>query len=194
MMDFFQILDTAQGAIGPHMFEVYLCLLIAPFIQEDAAIVAAASLSLAGVGDGPLIFALATLGLAASDLWKYWIGRAARTQKWAARLAEKPAVAKAGDLVRGDLGKALMSARFIPGTRIPLYIASGYFGARWPRFAFWILVSATSYVAAMFAIFHTVGLVAGDAAKIWLPVIAVAALIIALGANALRRKGKTEQG
>ena len=183
--------------MAENMWGVYFCLLIAPFVQEDAAVIGAASLSLASMGDTALIFLFITLGLTASDLWKYWLGRTARTRGWAKRFAENPAVAKAEDLVRGKLGATLMTVRFVPGTRIPLYIASGFFGASWARFAFWIAFSAIIYIAIAFALFHTVGAVAGESAKVWLPVIAISALLVYLLYRATKsrmRRGGGETG
>lgn len=187
-MDETALMNAMHEAMAPHMGAVYLSLFFAPFVQEEAAVIAAASLSLAGMGDGPLLFAVASGGLTASDLWKYWAGRLARTQGWARRLAQTPAVAKAEPLVRDRLGKTLLSVRFIPGARIPLYIAAGYFGASWPRYALWIAVSVVIYVAAYFALFHAVGMAAGEKAKVWLPVAAIALLASFLVFSALRKR------
>ena len=190
-----ELAQNVLETMAENMWSAYLALLAGPFVQEDAAVLAAASLSLAGVGNSAALFVAVTLGLIMSDLWKYWAGRAAHTQAWARRLAEKPRVARARDLVRRRLGASLMAARFIPGTRIPLYLASGYFKADWRRFAFWICVSAVTYVSAAFALFHTVGAVAGEAAKAWLPAIAVAALITLLAVQWLRsRRARAAKG
>jgi membrane protein DedA with SNARE-associated domain len=180
--------------MAENMWGVYLCLLIAPFVQEDAAVIGAASLSLATMGNTALLFLFVALGLTGSDLWKYWLGRAARTQAWAKKFAAKPSVAKAETLVREKLGATLMTVRFVPGTRIPAYVASGYFEASWLRFAFWIVVSAVIYIAIAFALFHTVGAVAGEAAKLWLPVIAISALLGYLLMRWIRTKQQRPEG
>lgn len=172
--------STLYNMMADHMWGVYLGLFLAPFLQEDAAVISAASLSLMAMGDGAMLFFAVTAGLTASDLWKYWLGRAARSQGWAKKFAAKPAVARAEDLVRSKLGTTLMTVRFVPGTRIPMYIAAGYFGASWPRFVLWIVLSAIAYVGIAFALFHAVGMVAGEAARIWLPAVAIGALLIYL--------------
>ena len=175
-----------------NMWGVYLCLLVAPFVQEDVAVIGAASLSLMSMGNSALIFLVIALGLSSSDLWKYWLGRAARSQSWAAKFAQKPRVAKAETLVTQKLGATLMSVRFIPGTRIALYVASGYFKAPWLRFALWIVVSAVIYITAIFAFFHVAGAVAGEAAQFWLPVVAISLLLGYLLFNWLRNRGGEE--
>ena len=184
-----------HDVMARNMWGVYLCLLAAPFVQEDAAVIGAASLSLGGMGDGALLFAVVAVGLIASDLWKYWLGRAARTRDWAKRFAEKPAVARAEKLVLTRLGATLMAVRFAPGARIALYIAAGYFRARWASFAFWVALSAVVYIAAAFALFHAVGAVAGEAAKVWLPAVAIGALFLYLAVLKLRgAKGAEASG
>lgn len=159
-----------------NMWGVYLGIFLAPFMQEDAAVISAAGLSLAAMGEQHLIFAAISAGLISSDLWKYWLGRAARTQGWARRFAAKPAIAKAEALVKDKLAVTLMTVRFIPGARIAFYIAAGYFNASWLRFAFWIVVSALVYILVVFGFFHAVGMVAGEQAKVWLPGVAIVTL------------------
>jgi len=170
-------LNHAIAMMSQNMWAVYLCIFAAPFVQEDAAVIAAASLSLGETGSGPAIFGAVAIGLIASDLWKYWLGRAARSREWAARFAQKPSVVRAESAVVRKLGATLMAVRFVPGARIALYIAAGFFNASWPRFAGWIVVSAVCYVAAIFALFHLIGAVAGAQARLWLPIFAFAALL-----------------
>ena len=182
------LLTHLHDMMVDNMWGVYLGLFLAPFLQEDAAVISAASLSLAAMGDGTTLFFAVTAGLTASDLWKYWLGRAARSQGWAKKFAAKPAVTRAEELVRSKLAATLMTVRFIPGTRIALYIAAGYFGASWPKFVFWIVISALVYVGAAFALFHTVGMVAGEAARVWLPVVAIGGLLIYLLYRGIRAR------
>ena len=177
-----------HDVMAQNMWGVYLCLIIAPFLQEDAAVVGAATLSLAGMGENALIFTAVTAGLIGSDLWKYWLGRAARSRVWAQRYAEKPAVRRAEDLVLNRLGASIMAVRFVPGTRIALYIAAGYFRAHWPAFALWVAFSALIYVALAFALFHVIGAVAGEAARVWLPIGALSALVLYLAARWFQSK------
>ncbi|MEL7488445.1 MAG: VTT domain-containing protein [Pseudomonadota bacterium] len=187
-------LTHLHDAMAANMWSVYLCLLIAPFVQEDAAVLGAASLSLASMGDTTLLLIFVTIGLCLSDLWKYWLGRAARTQGWAQRFAEKPGVKRAQSAVLNRLRVTLMAVRFVPGTRIALYIAAGYFRASWPVFVLWIVVSAIVYVGIAFGFFHAIGAVAGEAARMWLPIVALGALALVLAVQFARnRRRKTAQ-
>ena len=152
---------------------LYLGIFALPFLQEDVAVVAAATASLMGSGPLVLIFAVILAGLTASDVWKYWLGYFARKHDWAHRFAEKKGVSVAGKLVRNELGKTLYVARFVPGTRIPTYVACGFFTIPYVKFCAIVVLTAFTYVSLTFALFHTVGAVAGEQAKYWLPAIAI---------------------
>lgn len=160
---------------------LYAGLFILPFVQEDVAVVAAATASLMGAGSTAVLFVVILLGLTASDVWKYWIGYFARRHAWAHRFAEKKGVSVAGDLVRNELGKTLFVARFVPGTRVPSYIACGFFKIEYAKFCALVVLTAFTYVAVSFALFHSVGAIAGEQTKFWLPGIAVTCLCGYLG-------------
>lgn len=166
----------------------YLCALLGPFIQEDAAVLGAASASVSGMAQPLGMFIAITIGLTVSDLWKYWLGRAAITQPWAKKHAEGPRILKAKDNIVHNLGKSIMIARFIPGTRIPLYIAAGFFKASFLKFSFFIFTSALIYIAIAFALFNILGEVAGEEAKKYLPIVAIIGFIALVAFKKLRTK------
>lgn len=154
-------------------FALYAAIFLLPFIQEDAAVIAAATASLVTPAPDWALFLTILAGLTGSDIWKYWIGALARRNAWAHRFAEKPGVSVAGDLVKTELIKTLFVARYVPGTRIPTYIACGFFKVHYPRFVAIMIFTAFTYVTLSFTLFHTVGAVAGEQAKYWLPAIAI---------------------
>ena len=123
------------------------------------------------------MFIAITVGLTISDLWKYWLGRAAITQPWAKKHAENPRILKAKDSIVHNLGKSIMVARFVPGTRIPLYIAAGFFQASFLKFSGFIFLSALIYIGVAFGLFNLLGEVAGEEAKKYLPVVAILGFI-----------------
>ncbi|WDI30609.1 hypothetical protein PUV54_11650 [Hyphococcus flavus] len=152
---------------------LYAAIFFTPFIQEDIAVIGAATASLHDAAPTALILPAVLTGLVCSDAWKYWMGRLARRYEWAHRFAEKPGVSIAGDLINKEFMQTMLTARFVPGTRIPAYIAAGFFKAEYAKYILTLTATATLYVAIMFALFHSVGAVAGEEAKIWLPVMAV---------------------
>lgn len=165
----------------------YLCALIGPFIQEDAAVLGAASASVSGIGTPMGMFIAITVGLTISDLWKYWLGRAAISQPWAKKHAENPRILKAKDSIVHNLGKSIMIARFVPGTRIPLYIAAGFFQASFLKFSGFIFLSALIYIGVAFGLFSLLGEVAGEEAKKYLPIVAIVGFVFLFIFKRLRR-------
>ncbi len=181
-------MDVVNDALAAYPWGIYLCLLVGPFVQEDAAVIGAASASSIGMGDPVLLFLSLIVGLSASDLWKYWAGRAALTQDWAHKFAQKDGVQAARDKVLKRLGHTLMVVRFIPGTRIPTYVASGFFKAPFGPFALWVVLSGTLYGLLVFALFHSLGAVAGEKAKAYVPFIAITLVVLVLGGQFLWKK------
>ena len=159
-------------------FALYLAIFALPFVQEDAAVIGAATASMLGVAPTSFLVAAILSGLIASDAWKYWIGRLARRYEWAHKFAEKPGVSVAGDLVRKEFLQTMLTARFVPGTRIPTYVACGFFKANYGKYVLTLILTASMYVGIMFTLFHVGGAVAGEKAKFWLPAIAVILLAI----------------
>jgi membrane protein DedA with SNARE-associated domain len=159
-------------------FALYLAIFLLPFIQEDAAVIGAATASIMGLAPTSFLVAAIISGLIASDAWKYWIGRLARRYNWAHKFAEKPGVSVAGDLVRKEFVQTMLTARFVPGTRIPTYVACGFFKANYAKYLVVLMMTAALYVGIMFTLFHVGGRVAGEQAKIWLPVTAVTLLAL----------------
>ncbi len=169
-------MDMMNEALAAYPWGIYLCLLLAPFVQEDAAVIAAASASSMGLGVPVWLFVSLVVGLSASDLWKYWAGRAARTHHWAERFSQWNGVQSAKGKVLKRLGHTLMAVRFIPGTRIPIYLASGFFKAPFSSFSLWVIVSGMVYAGLTFALFHVLGEVGGEKAKAIVPLIAITIL------------------
>ena len=152
---------------------LFLTLFILPFVQEDVAVIAAATASIAGAESTALIFLAILIGVSCSDVWKYWLGWIARRYSWAQRFAEKPGVSVAGTLVKKELYQTLVTARFVPGTRIPTYIACGFYESPYLRFVLLVISTAFLYISLMFGLFHIAGEVIGEKAAFYLPFIAV---------------------
>jgi membrane protein DedA with SNARE-associated domain len=161
---------------------IYLSSFIAPFVQEDAAVIGAVTAfahpGMDQMADGVLIVSAMLVGLIISDLWKYWLGWAGRTQAWAHRFSEKPGVAHVRAKIVANPGKTLLIARFVPGTRIPAYIAAGFFGVPFWLFATWIVISALAYTFVAWALIVSVGTVAGVKGQLYLAIGLISAILV----------------
>jgi len=129
---------------------IYLGVAIGPFVQEDAAVFTAGTLSANGMYNSTTLFIVILLGLIASDAWKYWIGRVALKNPRAKAYAEKQHVTDFKDKVKRHLGVTLLTVRFVPLARVPTYVACGFFHVSYLRYLFWISISALLYVIAVF--------------------------------------------
>jgi len=185
-------MDMLTDALAAYPWGIYLCLLLGPFIQEDAAIIAAASSSSLGMGDPVLLFFSILIGLSASDLWKYWAGRWGRSHKKADWIASHGKVTMVREKVVHALGLTLMATRFVPGTRIPIYLASGFFKVPFGRFSLWVVMSGALYCLIAFLLFHYLGEVGGNQARAYAPWIAISFVLVILTVQWLRGRKKPE--
>lgn len=167
---------------------LYAGVFLAPFVQEDMAFIGTAALSAGGHGSSWLLFLVVVLGTTGSDTWKYWAGRAAHVSPWAARLAARPTVMRARDAVVNRLFLTILIARFVPGTRIPLFVAAGVFRAPFGLFLAYVVGSAVAYAAVAFVLLHLLGAAAGEAAAHLAPVVAGAAVAVIVAAGVVRHR------
>jgi membrane protein DedA with SNARE-associated domain len=178
----------------PADYLIYLSAFIAPFVQEDAAVLGAVTAlahpAMDHMADGNLIVSAMLVGLIISDLWKYWLGWAGRTQNWAHKFSEKPGVVQVRAKIVANPGKTLLVARFVPGTRIPAYIAAGFFGVPFGLFALWIVVSALAYTFVAWALIVTVGTVAGEKGQLYLAIGLISTILLFVGYKMIGSKLK----
>ncbi len=172
---------------------IYLAALLGPFVQEDAAVLAAASAGTMGHAHPALMFAATLVGLAASDVWKYWAGRLAHRSRRASKWAADPRVQTARERVLKRLGVTLLVARFVPGTRMPLYFACGVFKAPFVKFFTLMVATGALYIALAFALFATLGRVVGEQVRAYAPFIVIALVAALLGVSWLRARRKAQR-
>lgn len=124
-------------------------IVLATFILEDAATIAAALMASAGYIDPALALSALYGGIVLGDMGLYGIGRYAAGHPRAVRWAGEKRIKRGRDWMHDRLAPALLSARFIPGMRLPTYIASGFLKVNFFRFA----MIATAATAAWTGIF-----------------------------------------
>lgn len=173
---------------------LYLGVFFGPFVQEDAAVIAAASLSASNADHFPAIFFVILGGLFLSDIWKYWIGRAAHTSTRARAYAERDHVMEWRGKVKRNLLMTLMTARFLPLARVPVYVACGYFKVSYPRFCYMIFITALCYCLVIFAFCHLLGELFEDRIEWIIATLGGVMLTIAITAYLIRKKRKQNSG
>jgi membrane protein DedA with SNARE-associated domain len=176
-------------ALNP--WSVYLIAMVGPFVQEDTAVIGAASSAVAGHASTALLLLATWVGLVVSDGWKYWAGRFAYRLPWAARIAANPRVIAAHDKVAKRLGLALILARFVPGTRIPLNVACGLFRVPFVRFISLIMLSAALYLGLAFAAFTALGVLVGEQVRSAIPFVVIPIVLILMTVLWMRKPKTT---
>jgi membrane protein DedA with SNARE-associated domain len=165
---------------------VYLLAFAAPFVQEDAAVIGATGAGMTTEASEAGLIVAVFAGLVASDIWKYWAGRFAERSRFAAKWIADPRVAAARERVLTRMGVALLVARLVPGTRVPLYIACGLFRAPFARFCFYVALSGALYVGAAYVLFHSLDMMAGERVRTAAPFIVLALVGVVLALNWLK--------
>jgi len=156
---------------------LYLGIFVGPFVQEDAAVLTAATLSASDPQHFPVVFFVILFGLFASDAWKYWIGYTAHASSRARKWAEKDKVMAMGDKVKRHAVTTLLTARFLPLARVPAYIACGYFKMNYIKFCAIIFSTALLYCIVVFGAIHLLGEVFGERMEIVLGITAGAIIL-----------------
>jgi membrane protein DedA with SNARE-associated domain len=177
-----------MGTLEFTPWAVYLALFIGPFVQEDAAVVGAAATAASGHMDPAMALAITFVGLLISDGWKYWIGRLAHKSRRASRWIADPRVQGARERVLRRLGLTLLVARFVPGTRIPLYVACGVFKAPFSRFMTLVALTGALYLLLMYALIRSLGAVMGEQIRHYAPFVVVVLVLVILIAGWLRQR------
>jgi len=147
-------------------YALALSVFLLTFAYEDAATLLAVTLGMAGRLDPRLGFASACVGIWTGDMGLYWVGTRIggrlKHSRWTTRFLSSESLAKAESwfVRRGTL--TIILSRFIPGSRLPLYIAAGalkqpaqIFGAVTGLCAIaWV---GAIFVASRFTFFHHLG-------------------------------------
>src|SRR5436190_9133123 len=130
------------------------------FAYEDGATLLAASLAATGRMDIRIGFLSAFLGIWAGDIGLYvmgsTIGERVVQHRWTRRFVSGNAFAKAQSWFarRGTL--AIVMSRFVPGSRLPLYVAAGALKLPARRFSSVTGICAAVWVGAIFVAFRIV--------------------------------------
>ena len=113
-------------------------------LSEDAACLAAAALIQRGAIPAAHGVAACAAGIYAGDALLWCAGRLLR----AFRLQPERRLTRLA-ATRVDSAAAILASRFIPGSRLPLYLAAGAFGTRPKSFFFWTLVAVLLWTPAI---------------------------------------------
>jgi membrane protein DedA with SNARE-associated domain len=149
---------TSLLALAGHAawFQV-TAIILATFILEDAATVAAAM----QVEDGalPVWLALVSLyaGILLGDLGLYGLGRLSAYIPWVARQLPPHRQEAIRAWISGRIFKVVLVSRFLPGLRLPTYTTCGFVGADLRQFTLAAILATAAWTSLSFATSVRVG-------------------------------------
>lgn len=125
----------------------------ATLVSEDATTLGAAALVSTRVLSPPEAIAWVALGIWAGDLGLYTIGRLARhatsVRAWVARRWPRVMADAVGARLTRGAAAAILASRFLPGTRIPIYVGAGLLRVGAGTFAASAAVASMAWTSAI---------------------------------------------
>jgi membrane protein DedA with SNARE-associated domain len=136
-------------------------IILLSFISEDAATISSALSVLGGPLNWPLGFAACFAGIWLGDLGLYslarCLGKPILQSRWVARFADATAIERCQHNFNQHGSLALLASQFVPGTRLPTYLAAGLFSMPIDRFALVTALAAVLWIGGIFAIAKLLG-------------------------------------
>ncbi|MEP6685780.1 MAG: VTT domain-containing protein, partial [Verrucomicrobiota bacterium] len=131
-------------------------IIVLSLVSEDAATISSALLIFGGPLNWPLGFASCFAGIWLGDLGLYslarYAGRSILEAHWLKRLIDPARLARCEETFMRNSSLALIVSRFVPGTRLPTYLAAGFFAMPIGRFALITAIGALGWISAIFCL------------------------------------------
>jgi membrane protein DedA with SNARE-associated domain len=136
-------------------------LALGTLVSEDLTSIGAGILVRTGaLGLAPAVIAC-TAGVYLGDLALWLIGRGlgrrALTIPWISRRVDGSTLTALGARIDANLGLAIVGSRFLPGSRLPMYLAVGICGQRPLAFAAWSLLAVLAWTPMLVWLTSTYG-------------------------------------
>jgi membrane protein DedA with SNARE-associated domain len=146
--------------IAPAVFASTAIILLS-FVSEDAATISSALSIFGGPLSWPLGFAACFIGIWLGDLGLYalarCLGRPILQRQWVARFADAASIERCQEKFNQRGSLTLLVSRFVPGTRLPTYLAAGLLSMPPVRFALITALAAFLWIGGIFSITKLLG-------------------------------------
>ncbi|NHN87602.1 DedA family protein [Acetobacter conturbans] len=188
------------SAAAHNPFGQAAAIILGTFILEDGATI----LTAIAVGDGTVGGALALvslyIGIITGDAGLYGLGRLAAlwpaARRWAPSSAKNGAPAPTKWWKGRALFRVIFLSRFIPGTRLPIYTASGFFNAGFGIFILATAIATLFWTTSLFALSLKMGQILLDelGAWRWAGIAGFIAAIVLVGRQVARMQPSSSRG
>src|SRR5881392_2333035 len=146
--------------ITPTLFAATAIILLS-FVSEDASTISSALSLFGGPITWPLGFAACFTGIWLGDLGLYSLarcfGKPILKSRWIARFADAEAIEWCRTRFNDHASLALLASRFVPGTRLPTYLAAGLLSMPVTQFAAVTGFGALIWIGGIFIIAKLLG-------------------------------------
>jgi membrane protein DedA with SNARE-associated domain len=171
---------TVLLALGSTPWAIAIAIVLATFVLEDVATIAAAFLAATGVVPPMIALSALYVGIFAGDLGLYGLGAAARTRDWARRMIGERRMAKGRMWLKRRYISALIGARFMPGFRLPTYTASGFLALPFWPFVAVAAAACLIWTSLVFSLVYFFGVMAVEHLGVWRWILAAALVLLIL--------------
>lgn len=173
---------TLLLALGSSPWAIALAIVLATFVLEDVATVAAALLAADHMITPSLALTALFAGIFVGDCLLYGLGAAARTREWARRFIGDQRMAKGRAWLKRRYIPALIGARFMPGLRLPTYTSSGFLNLPFVPFALVAAAAGIVWTTVLFSLVFFFGVMTVEHLGAWRWSIAVVFAILIFAA------------
>ena len=133
-----------------HTTAFFVATVLATFVSEDLTCLGVGLLASSGQADVMTGLAACFLGIFAGDVGLWLAGRLAGRRllrwRWAADRLPAHRLEQLGAWLDRNCAQAVVAARFLPGTRLPMYLAAGVLGRNSGRFVLWTFLASLVWV------------------------------------------------
>jgi len=157
---------SIAAAIG-HPATAFAVIVLATFVLEDAATVAAGVVVADGMLAPELALAALWVGVAAGDVGLYGLGAAGARNALVRRWLPHERMQTLRARFDGRLATILIGARFLPGLRLPTYTAAGALGVCPWRFAGIIVAATLVWTSLLFCVACQLGAATAESLGPW---------------------------
>lgn len=154
-------MDMPSWFLVPPALAVIAGIVLLSFVSEDAATFSSALLVLGGPIAWPLGFLGCFVGIWVGDVGLYALARCFKRpilrNRWCARAVSAQVLARCENQIQRSGIAALFLSRFIPGTRLPTYLAAGFLAMPLARFAWVTGLGALVWIGGVFGLTKLLG-------------------------------------
>jgi membrane protein DedA with SNARE-associated domain len=170
-----------------------IAIVVGTFILEDATLVAVGVMASDRLVSVPLALSSLAAGIALGDFGLYGLGRLAASYKPLRAWVESRNVHAVRSWLNDELYTTVVATRFLPGLRLPTYLACGFFCVPFGKFATAVLGAVLVWSALVFSLAYWFGVYTLTWLGLWRWPIALGAVAILLVAGHAHWRRMTEK-